>query len=458
MVVRPIGSWPLWNELPFGWHLARPSREGYGLAAIVLIGFGCAHSFGLYRPTGLVLVALGACFVVLAATGEARRATTATWCAAVFIGALSTGVLFHISSLGWLVPLAGGAGAVLAVVVSRTLLRVCGCVLAAAMNLAVLVEHLRWGRAPIDVFDFAQRASLQLLHGQDPYLLAYPTTTPNLPLAHYPFWPGVVLLSIPGRLVGDVRVSNLLAAAALIASLTVMAKRHGGAQLGWRCLALCLTLPFWPAMIRQAWAEIFFISAVALWLSLRESHRASAVLILGVGMATVATGLALLVLPFLWFRRARLEISAALVPALIICLPFVFWVGPAHFLSYTVLTQVHLPPRPDGLDLDSAWVRLTDTWLPVFLWPVLSALALVLMARTLPQTWSNAFYRGATFLVIAFLYAKWAFFNYYFLVVLAVIAAMAVDEYRRMAPDSAPSYERSGLAPAPVVAAGEAGR
>lgn len=455
MVGRRVRTWRLWSELPFGWHLARPSREGYGLAGIVLIGFGCAHSFGLYRPTGLVLISLGACFVVLAATGSARRATTATWCIAVFIGALSTGFLFHTASLGWLVVIVGGSGAVLAIVVSRTLLRACGCVLAASMNLTILVEHVRWGRAPIDVFDFAQRASLQLLHGQDPYLLAYPTTTPNLPLAHYPFWPGVFLLSIPGRLVGDVRVSNLLAAAALIAAITILANRHGGAQLGWRCLALCLTLPFWSLMIRQAWAEIFFIAAVALWLALREHHRTIAVLILGVGMATVATGLALLLLPFLWFRRARLEILAALVPALVICLPFVFWVGPAHFLSYTVLTQVHLPPRPDGLDLDSAWVRLTDTWLPFWAWPVVSGVALVLMARTLPQTWSNAFYRGATFVVIAFLYAKWAFFNYYFLVVIAVIAAMALDEYRRMAPAVASSPEHSGFARAPAVTAGE---
>ena len=452
MLLPPVRTW---LELPFGWQLKRPSREGYGLAAIVLIGFGCAHSFGLYRPTGLVLIALGACFVVLAATGSARRATTTAWCAAVFIGALSTGFLFHTASLGWLVPIVGGIGAVLAIVVSRTLVRVCGCVLAGSMNLAILVEHVRWGRAPIDVFDFAQRASLQLLHGKDPYLLAYPTTTPNLPTAHYPFWPGVFLLSIPGRLVGDVRVSNLLAAAALITALTILAKRSGGGQLGWRCLALCLTLPFWSLMIRQAWAEIFFIAAVALWLVLRESHRTIAVLILGIGMATVATGLALLVMPFLWFRRARVEMLAAVVPALVICLPFVFWVGPAHFLSYTVLTQVHLPPRPDGLDLDSAWVRLTDTWLPFLVWPLVSGVALLLMARTLPQSWSNAFYRGATFLVIAFLYAKWAFFNYYFLVVIGVIAGIALDDYWRMAPAVAPSRQRSGLAHPPAVAAGE---
>ena len=100
-------------------------------------------------------------------------------------------------------------------------------------------------------------------------------------------------------------------------------------------------------------------------------------------------------------------------------------------------------------------MRLTDTWLPFLVWPLVSGVALLLMARTLPQSWSNAFYRGATFLVIAFLYAKWAFFNYYFLVVIGVIAGIALDDYWRMAPAVAPSRQRSGLAHPPAVAAGE---
>ena len=123
-------TWPVWLELPFGWHLARPSREGYGLAAIVLIGFGCARSSGEYRPTSLLVVVGGACLLMLTATGSGREATKATWSAAVFLGALCTGLLFHNSApLGWLVPIMGGVGGVLAIVFSQTLLRVFGCAL-----------------------------------------------------------------------------------------------------------------------------------------------------------------------------------------------------------------------------------------------------------------------------------------------------------------------------------------
>jgi hypothetical protein len=456
-VIRtPTRTGPDWLQLPFGWTLKRPSREAYALAAIVLIGFGCARSDGEYRPVSLVVIVAGGCLLMLTATGAGRRAAVPTWAGAVLVGALSTGLLFHTAPAGWLVPIFGGVGAVVAIVASRTWLRACGCVVAGSMNLTVLIEHLKWGRAPIDVFDFAQRASLQLLHGQDPYLLAYPTTTPHLPLAHYPFWPGVVLLSVPGRLVGDVRLSNLLAAAALIAALTALAKRHGGAELAWRCLVLCLTLPFWPFLIRQAWAEIYFIAAVSLWLLLRDRHRVTSVVVLGVGIATVATGLPLLVLPFIWFRRARLELVAALIPALVICLPFAFWVGPSHFLSYTVLTQLHLPPRADGLDLDSAWVRETGAWLPIWVWPLVSAVVLALMALTRPRTWANAFYRGTTFVIVALLFAKWAFFNYYFLVAVGVIAAIALDEWRKLLGSNVDTPDPNGLKQAPNLPAAKA--
>jgi hypothetical protein len=450
----PHRTWAEWFELPFGWHLARPSREGYGLAAIVLIGFGCARSSGEYRPTSLIVVVGGACLLMLTATGSGRQAATVTWSAAVFLGALSTGLLFHNSSaFGWLAPIIGGVGAVMAIVLSQTLVRVCGCVLAGSMSIAVLIEHFKWGHAPIDVFDFAQRATLQLLHGQDPYLKAYATTTPHLPFAHYPFWPAVLLLSVPGRVVGDVRVSNLLAAAAVIASLAVLAKRNGGRELAWRCLALSLTLPFWPFMIRQAWPEIFFIAAIALWLVLRDRHRATSVLVLGVGLATVATGLPFLAFPFIWFRRARGEILAALAPALLISIPFVVWVGPFHFVSYTVLTQLHLPPRADGLDLDSAWVVETGAWLPIWVWPAVSVVVLLLLAKTRPRNWSNALYRGTTFVIIALLLAKWAFFNYYFLVSVVVIAAIALDDFRKAVPAGADTLERQRVAHAPVVPA-----
>jgi hypothetical protein len=401
---------------------------------IVLLGLGCADFHGEYQPFGLIVIAIGACLLLVTPTGLKRSDSTIIWSVAVFLGAISTGIVFGAAPKSWLLPVVGGAAAVLVVASGRTRLRVVGCLVAGSTSLVALLQPLRWGHASIDVFDFTQRLTLRLLQGKDPYSVAYPTTTPHLPLAHYFFGPAVLILSIPGRLLGDVRVSNLLAVVALIVAVTLLAKRHGGGQQAWRCLALCLTLPFFPLMIFQAWAEIYLMAAIALWVLLRDRHRASSVAILAVGMATIPTALPLLVLPFLWWRRARVEIFAAALLAVAICLPFALWSGPANFLSYTVGVNLHLPPRPDGLDLDSAWVRLTGSWLPGWIWPAVVGISLVLVARAHPHSWTKAFYLGSAFLVIAFLFAKWAFFNYYFLVAMGVILGVALQQFSAVAP------------------------
>jgi len=416
------------------WAPAWPTQEALGLAGVVLIGFGCARFSGLYRLSGLIAVGLGACLLMLIPGGVKRGASPVTWSVAVFLGAITSGLVFHVHPqsavalvAGTAVAIMGGAAAVLVVASDRTWLRVVGCLVAGSVSLATLLEHLRWGRASIDVFNFAQRLTLQLLHGKDPYAIALPTTTPHVPLAHYTYWPGVLLLSVPGRLIGDIRVSNLLAAVALIAAITVLAKRHGGGEHAWRCLVLCLTLPFFPFMILQAWAEVYLMAAIALWILLRDKHRTSSVAILGVAMATVPTPLPLLVFPFLWWRRARVEIVAAAVLAVAISLPFAVWAGPANFVSYTLGFQAHLAPRVDGLDLDAAWIRLTGAWLPTWVWPAWTGTTLLLLSRARPRSWTVAFYLGAVLLAVAFLFAKWAFFNYYFLVVMGVILGGALQ-------------------------------
>ena len=305
--------------------------------------------------------------------------------------------------------------------------RVCGCLVAAAASFVVFTKGLSWGHGSIDVFNFTQKATLALLHGRDPYSLAFSTTTPQLSSTHYPFLPGVLLLSIPGRLVGDIRASDLLAVVAVIAGVAILARRHGGIVQSWRCLALCLTLPFFPVMILFAWAEIYLMAAIVLWLVLRDKHRVSALVILGVGMATVVTPLPLLILPFLWWRRPREEILLSALVAVAICLPFVVWAGPATFARWALFLNLHLPPRFDGLDIDAAFGRLTGAWLPFWVWPLVSGGALLAVALARRRSWPSAFYLGSAFLLVVFLWAKWAFFDYYFLVAVGLILAMALE-------------------------------
>jgi len=406
--------------------LTRPTREGYALAAIVLIGFGAATSFGYSHSVSLLAITGGGCFAVLSGTGGSGRAGRLSWSLAAFCGAMSTGFLLAQGPVDWLLPAAGGLGAIVAIAATPTAARLGGCVLAALPGAQVLAREVRWGQVNIDVFAFTQRASWQLLHGQDPYQGAYQTTSPHLALAHYFYLPAVFLLSVPGRLLGDIRVSNLLAVVALIVALTVLARRHGGREQGWRCLALGLTLPFLAPMIYYAWAEVYLMAAIVLWLALRERHKGISVVILGVGIATVPTALPLLILPFLWWPRPRRELLSAAGVALLVCFPFVVWAGPEEFVKAALLVSVSLPPRLDGLDLDSVARFLTGSWLPFWVWPSASLGALVLVIRSRERSWARAFYLGSALLLVAFVFAKWAFFNYYFLVAVALVLAMAL--------------------------------
>jgi len=406
----------------------RPTREGCALAAVVLIGFGSAVAYGRYQPYALAAIVVGAGIALFGSSASRLPSGTSTWSLAAFAGAISSGFLVGSSPVDWLGPVAGGIGAILVISARGRLLRIGGCVVAVTTSLLIVAKDITWGRAAVDVFTFTQRATQQLLLGRDPYGFAYPTTTPHLPLAHYFYLPGVLLLSIPGRLLGDIRVSCLLAAVALVGAITLLARRHGGSEQGWRCLALCLTLPFFPLMVLYGWTEIYPITGIALWLVLRERHRISSVLVLGVGVATVPTALPLLVLPFLWWRQARLEILGAALVAATICLPFAIWTGAGNFVYATLLLNLHLPPSTFGLDLDAAYQRFTGTWMPNWIWPLVVAVSLVLLARAKPRTWPRAFYLGSALLAVAFLWAKWAIFNYYFLVVVGLVLALALTQ------------------------------
>jgi hypothetical protein len=87
-------------------------------------------------------------------------------------------------------------------------------VVASAIVVAAEVRTLQWGQLAFDVFREMQVGTGSLAHGADPYgptvQVLIPTSDHGayLTLEHFGYGPGVLLLGLPGRLIGDVRLSQ----------------------------------------------------------------------------------------------------------------------------------------------------------------------------------------------------------------------------------------------------------
>ncbi|MGA8207006.1 MAG: hypothetical protein WB801_07210 [Candidatus Dormiibacterota bacterium] len=413
-----------WARLEVG--LREISRETICLAAIALLGLGASLSDGFYSDGGLLLVGLGIVLVLLIRSGKPSHASDLVWSATVLTGAMATGFLYGGSPLLWVASTAAGGAAAVVVLCAWRALRMAAAAVSAAIWVLLLGLNVDWGRTPIDVVLVIRGATSKLLVGVNPYAASYASSTPGLASSHYPYGPGVLLLSVPGRLLGDVRLSDLLAALVLITAVVVLARRHGGSEQGWRCLALCLTLPFLPHMISLGFPELYLAAAIAVWLCWTDTHTWAATAVLGVGLSTLPMAIALLAIAFVWWPQPRRQILVAGAFAVAICCPFVLWAGLEHFITDTVGLQLRQGPRATGLDLDAFWFRLTHGWPSIWVWPVVTLAALTLLVRVRERTWSTALFLGAGWLGVSLLFAKWAFFNYYFVVAAGALLGLSL--------------------------------
>ena len=409
-----------------------PLWQGLALLSLAATALGSAWRAGTYSNAALLAVFLG-----LVAGGAAivarHRAGGAT--VTVRIWPLAAVVLALMNLAPGLDPGSSPTQAALSVVLACATAALCVvpgrrralllALVGIATDLALAALHMVWGKAGIDVFWFTQNATAQLLLGHNPYALAYPTTTPGLLSAHFPFGPALLVLASPFRLLGDIRTANAGAMVLLFGCIVALARRNAGEAAARRCLALALALPFSPFMILQAWPEVYPVAGVALWLVLRPRHPRWAILALGTGLCTVPTALPLIVFPWLWWRDARREITLAVLLALLVCLPFALWAGVGKFIADTVLLQLRLAPRPDALAINGLLAHLGRPLLPGWAGVSVSGLGLVAFALWGTRAWDSGLMMGATLTELAFLTAKWAFFDYYFIVAMGMVLALS---------------------------------
>jgi len=306
---------------------------------------------------------------------------------------------------------------------------------------AVTVAFLRSSPFAIDVEMFLRDGAGALLNGHNPYSMTFPNIYQS-PATEQFYGPGVVvngrvtygfpylpialLVAIPGRLLGDVRYSQLIAM--LVTALVL--RRLATDRIGRAAAVLGVASPAAIPVLLGAWTEPTLVALLACLVLALERRRYTFVAVF-LGLFMVSKQYVVVAIPLIWLIRAwltRRVIVIGVGVAAAVTLPF-FLVNPAAFWKAIVSFQLVQPFRADSVSLLVSSVN-TFGWPPPWTYSLLplvggglTALALALRAPRTPAAFAAGI--GLT-LLVTILLSKQAFMNYYFLVSGAfLIAAVA---------------------------------
>jgi hypothetical protein len=394
------------------------------------------QAFGALTDAALLLVAASLVVAVMALKTGLRVAGRAWWVVITVIVGL-TNLLYP--RLGG--PFAYHVGAQLALALALTATTGAACVLrpgraalallgaATLCLLGLMAVTWNWGADRIDVFTAVSGATAALLHGANPYGPVFTMSIPQYPghvHAHFVYGPIVPVLAALGWLVGDVRVMSVAALGVTFAGLWLLARQGGHRFDAHRVVALAIASPFNVGMVNRSWVEVYIGAGVVMWLALRGLRRRLAIACLGVALLVNPLTPLVLLPAFLWSRRARREMLAAAIGAAIFALPFVLITGVGPFFSAVIGFQLSVPPWPGALTITAftlqSWHLALSSLVTVMV--VLIALA-VIGWRGRPHCLGDLAVQAAVLLLAAFLFAKLAFFNEYYLAAAMLVTGLA---------------------------------
>ena len=299
---------------------------------------------------------------------------------------------------------------------------------ASAATAIALASVWKWGSVGIDVFDEVQGSTAALLHGRNPYSPVFSVFLGThhgqaiLGSGSFAYGPMVVLLSLPSRLLGDVRLTVIGLNVAILAAVLVWARRAGGDhRLAPTITALLAASPFVPFMVLFEWTDSFCVAGFAWWLVLRERHRAWATAALTFGIASKPSILLLMVPLLFWTGEARRELVWAAAAALVIVAPFALWTGVPQFVYDTVGVFGDLPTRQDGVTLDGLATMLGQGFLPGTLLICGIIVTLVVFTLRRPRDYGSLLAAGSGLLIVVCFFGKQAFLNYYFIAAIGLL-------------------------------------
>ncbi|HUY97372.1 MAG TPA: glycosyltransferase 87 family protein [Verrucomicrobiae bacterium] len=422
------------------WKLSQPSADGLrSREACRLIGLCllCAsltagHGYATPIAVGTLIASVG----ILACTARMRQAPAPRWLwpvAAAFLAALNLRYVPSPAAVLVVVALAISTG--LYALASRPATKVVAGAGALAAVTAILRWHWHWGRATGDVYHLLQGGGRLLVYGHDPYSVLIRSTTPGVRWFHFTYGPATAALAAPAAWLGDARASLLVMFLILFATTAMIARRTGQpAQRRAGIVALMLSLPLTVAMIVTGWTEAFPLATCALWLLLRERHRCLGRVALGIALAAKLTIVPPLIVIGFWSSALRRDLLWASVGAGAVYGAFALWTGPSALAHDLIGVFFSASGSPDSLSANGIFQLELDRSLPGIIGVVAIGGALVWTLRRRPRDGADLFDAAALFSLVAFFFAKWAYFNYYTIPAVMLLLAFACERAETEAP------------------------
>jgi hypothetical protein len=285
-----------------------------------------------------------------------------------------------------------------------------------------------WGTVSNDVFAEVQGSAQALLHGHNPYSAVYTVYLDSqgghalFASAALGYGPTVVILSLPARLLGDVRLTVLALNLAILAAILVWTRRGGGSRrLGPTITALWVASPFVPFMVLLEWTDTFCVAGVVWWLVLRDRHRNWAIVALTAGLASKPSMLPVMVPLLLWTSAARKELLWSLVGTVVIAAPFALWTGMAQFFYDTVGIYGDLPTSHGSVNLNGLATVFGHGFLPGGVLLAGMAVTVVIFLLRRFRDYGDLLIAGAGILTFICFFGKQSFLNYFFNAAIALL-------------------------------------
>lgn len=293
---------------------------------------------------------------------------------------------------------------------------------------------------PIDVWDVQTQGANALLSGQNPYdVVRVWDTAPGVISNDTPYVypPLQLLLTIPAKLLGDVRLTMI--AAVLVIGVAVRRVARAVSPDAHPLITDAPALFVWMApktfyVIEQAWidpVQIAFIASACAFAFERRIALAAAVF--GLSLASKQTMFWVFPLAAAHFRLRPKELAICVGTAAATAVPFALWSFGGLFHS-NVGFLTGLKPRSDALTFIQWAHRVLDIDVPHRIAFVLAAIvvALVVWRRGSPHRFGMAL---ALTYFFFFAFNRWANANYYFFTggaaALGAAAALGVDPRSR---------------------------